>query len=128
MTPKFRQTLYALGTIASSVLALLSVWNVLDPNTASTVNAAVVALLSLFGVGAAGTAAVITGQQRKDGTFDPTPELSPADQVVNGLQAVLEAQQKAQSEVERVKEAVSDAVGSVPVLGPLAKEALDQIL
>lgn len=128
MSPKFRQTLYSLGAIATSVLTLLSVWRVLDPNTASSVSAGLAALLSLFGVGAAGTAAVITGQQRKDGTFDHPPELSPADQVVNGLQAVIEAQQRAQSEVERVKEAVSDAVGTVPVLGPLAKEALDQIL
>lgn len=125
MSPKFRQTVYSLGAIATSVLTLLSVWRVLDPNTASSVSAGLAALLSLFGVGAAGTAAVMTGQQRKDGTFEHP---SPADQVVNGIQAVLEAQKKAQEEVERVKEAVSDAVGTVPVLGPLAKEALDQIL
>lgn len=124
MTPKLRQTVYSVGAIATSLLTLLSLWRVVDPATASTINAGLAGLLSLLGVGAAGTAAVITGRQRKDGTFD---SVDPADAVVNGIEAVLKAKQEAEAQVDRVRDAVSDAVKEVPVLGPLAKEALDRL-
>lgn len=124
MTPKIRQTLYAVGTIATAFLTMLSVWSVLDPTTASTLNSALAALLSLLGVGAAGTAAVITGKQRKEGTFD---QLDPADAVVTGIEAVLKAKQHAEDQVERVRDAVSGAVQGIPGIGPLAQEALDRL-
>lgn len=125
MTPKIRQTLYSVGTIATALLSLLALWNVVDPNTASTVNAGLAGLLSLLGVGAAGTAAVITRKQRHDGTFDAPPD--PAEAVVNGIEAVLKAKQEAEAQVDRVRDAVSNAVRDVPVLGPLAQEALDRL-
>lgn len=125
MTPKIRQTIYAVGAIATSLLTLLSVWRILDPATASTINAALAGLLSLLGVGAAGTAAVVTKKQRHDGTFDGPPD--PADAVVNGIEAVLKAKQEAEAQVDRVRDAVSNAVKDVPVLGPLAQEALDRL-
>lgn len=125
MTPKIRNGLYGVGLIATGVLTLLSLFSILDPNTAATVSAQLAGLLSLLGVGATGTAAVITHKQRKDGTFDT---VDPADQVVNGIDAVLRAQQEAQQQVERVKNAVSNAVRDIPILGPSAKEALDRIL
>lgn len=124
MTPKVRQSLYAVGTIATAVLTLLSVWRVLDPATASTINAGLAGLLSLLGVGAAGTAAVMTNKQRKDGTFEHP---DPADAVVNGIESVLKAKQEADYKVDRVREAVSNAVRDVPVLGPLAREALERL-
>lgn len=128
MTPKIRQSLYAVGTIATSVLSLLAVWKVLDPSTASTLSAGLTALLSLVGVGAAGTAAVITGKQRKDGTFE---SLSPADQVVDGINGVIAQAEAARQDFERVKEAVTavaiDAVDDVPVVGSLAAEILQQL-
>lgn len=124
MSPKIRQTLYAVGTIATAALTLLSVWKVLDPSTASTVNGALAALLSLLGAGAAGTAAVVTGQQRKDGTFDT---VNPADQVVQGIEAVLAQAENAKSDVQRVKDAVSAVTQDIPVLGPLAQQALNSL-
>lgn len=125
MNAKFRQTLYALGATATGILTILSVWKVIDPTTASTISASLAGILSLLGVGAASTAAVMTGKQRKDGTFT---EHDPADQVINGLNAVLEAQQAANQAVDRVKEAVSQQVNSIPVLGPLASEVFDKIV
>ena len=124
MTPKFRTVLYAVGLLATGTLTLLSVFKIIDPGAASTISAQITALLGVFGVGATGTAAVITNKQRKNGVFD---ELSPADQVVNGIDAVLKAQQNAQAEVERVKDAVTQAVKDVPVLGPLAQQAMDAL-
>ncbi len=125
--PRIRQTIYAVGTIATALLGILSLWKVIDPATASVVNAGLAGVLSLLGAGAAGTAAVAVNKQRHDGTFDAAPEVSPADAVVNGVNAVLEAKQNAERELARVQEAITGAVSDLPVLGPLAAQVLDQL-
>lgn len=124
MTPKVRQSLYAVGTIATSVLTLLSLWKVVDPNTASSVSSALVTVLGLFGATAAGTATVVTGKQRHDGTLE---KLNPAEQVAQGLKAAQEQIAAAKAQGEAVRAAVSDMVDDVPVLGPLAADVLDRI-
>lgn len=128
MTPKIRQSLYQVGVIATSLLSLLALWKVIDPAAASFLNTGLLAVLSLLGVGATGTAAVITGRQRKDGTFDA---LSPADQVVNGINGVIAQAEAARQDFDKVKDAVSsvviDAVEDVPVVGSLAAEILQQL-
>jgi hypothetical protein len=53
------------------------------------------------------------------------PVIAPADAVVNGVQAVLEAQAVANAEVEKVKQAVTSAVGVVPGMGPLAAQIIN---
>lgn len=125
--PKIRQTIYAVGTIATSLLSILSMWHILDPMTSSSISAVLGAVLGLLGAGAAGTAAVVTNKQRHDGTFEPAPELAPADLVVNGVNAVLEAKRNAERELEKVQVAISEAVGDIPVFGPLASQVLDQL-
>lgn len=124
MTPKVRTILYAVGLLATGTLTLLSVFKIIEPGAASTISAQIAALLGIFGVGATGTAAVITQKQRKDGTFDHP---DPADVVISSIEQVLAAQQSAQADVERVKEAVGKAVADVPVLGPLAQQAIDAL-
>lgn len=126
LPPKARFLLYAVGTLVFALVSLLSFFKVIDPNTAATVSANLVSVLGLFGVTVAGTAAYNTNKQRKDGTFDKSPEVAPEDQVINGINAVLAQQQAAQAAADKVKEAVTKAVGSVPVLGPLANQILDQ--
>jgi len=124
MNPRRRQILYSLGVLAFGLLALLSTLRIIDENTAASISAAVTAFLGLFGVTVSGTAAWAVSKQQHDGTFEPT---SPADQVVNGLNGVIEQATKAQAEVDRVKEAVSTAVKDVPILGPLAQQAIDRL-
>ena len=124
MTPKVRQSLYAVGTIATSVLTLLSLWGIVNPVAASSVSSALVTLLGLFGVGAAGTAAVVTGKQRRDGTLE---HLNPAEQVAQGLKAAQEQIAAAKAQSEAVRSAVTNMVDDVPVLGPLAADVLDKI-
>ena len=128
LPPKFRFALYVIGVLVFAVVTGLSFFKVIDPGVASTVNAQLVSILGLFGITIAGTAAYNTNKQVKDGTFEPTPELDPVDAVVNGINAVLAARQKAEVEVDRVKEAVTQAVSETPVVGPLAKQVLDQII
>jgi hypothetical protein len=124
MTPKARQILYVAGVLAFAVLTLLSATRVIDGQTAASVSAALTAVLGLFGVTISGTAAYNVTKQVHNGQLD---QVSPADQVVNGINAVLAQAEQAKSEVERVREAVSSAVSEVPVLGPLAQQAINSL-
>jgi hypothetical protein len=127
MTPKVRQILYVVGVVVFAALTVLSTFKIIDPDTAASVSAALTSVLGLFGVTVAGTAAYNTSKQRHDGTFDPAPEVSPADVVVNGVQAVLQAKQDAERELEKVQEAITGAISDIPVLGPLASQVLEQL-
>jgi thiol:disulfide interchange protein len=49
---------------------------------------------------------------------------APADHAINAIQETVERAVEATSEVDRVRKAVSDMVVGVPVLGPLAEQAL----
>jgi hypothetical protein len=124
MTPKVRQILYVAGVVAFALLTLLSATRVIDGQTAASVSAALTAVLGLFGVTVSGVAYGAVTKQQHNGAFDPQ---SPADQVVTGINRVIEQAAVAQAEVERVKEAVSTAVADVPILGPLAQQAIDRL-
>jgi malonyl CoA-acyl carrier protein transacylase len=113
--------------MATALLGVLSLWQIIDPNTASVVNAGLAGVLSLLGAGAAGTAVVAVNKQRHDGTFDPAPEVDPAQVVVNGVKAALEAKDTADRELARIQEAITGAIENVPVLGPLASEVLERV-
>lgn len=127
MTPKFRQVLYAIGTVAFAALTVLATFKVIDPNTAASVSAALTAVFGLFGVSLSGVAAYHTTKQINGGTYDPTPAPAPEDQVITGLNGVLAQKAAAEAAVEKVKDALGTAVGQIPVLGPLAQQAIDSL-
>ena len=124
MSPNVRKILYVFGVIAFAGLTVLSTFKVIDPGTAHSVSAALTSVLGLFGVTVAGTAAYNTNKQIHKGTFE---EVDPADQVINGINAVLSQQQAAQQAADRVKDALNNAVKDVPVLGPLAQQAINSL-
>ena len=124
MSPKLRQTFYGLGTIASALLTLLTVWKVVDPETATSLSSVVAGLVGLFGTGAVATAAVGTGKQRSNGTFDP---VSPADQVINGVRSVIVAKNNAEQDLRRVQDVIESVAAQIPGLGPLATQVLKHI-
>jgi isocitrate lyase len=124
MSPKVRQILYVFGVVVFAALTVLSTFKIIDPGTAASVSAALTSVLGLFGVTVAGTAAYNVNKQRHDGAFQ---SVDPADQVVNGINAVLAQQQAAQEAANRVKDALSNAVKDVPVLGPLAQQAINSL-
>ena len=80
-------------------------------------------MLTLAGASAPATAAAVVRKQNKQGAF----ETSPMENVVSGVTQVVQAQQKADQEVERVKDLLSDAVASVPMLGPAASNAIREL-
>lgn len=124
MTPKVRQILYAVGLVLFAILTVLSTFKIIDETAAASISAALTAVLGLFGVTVSGVAGWAVTKQQHAGAFQ---EHSPADQVVTAINQVLEQAQTAQAEVDRVKDAVSQAVQQVPVLGPLAQQALDRL-
>lgn len=52
---------------------------------------------------------------------------SSAEQVVTGLQAVIDAKSQADADIDKVKAAAQDALGQVPVVGPLAQRVINSI-
>lgn len=124
MQPKARKFLYVFGVVVFAGLTVLSTFKVIEPGTAASVSAALTSVLGLFGVTVAGTAAYNTNKQINRGAFD---EVDPADQVINGINAVKERQQAAQQAADRVRDALSEAVSEIPVLGPLAQQAINSL-
>ncbi|AHY26944.1 holin [Mycobacterium phage Nairb] len=124
MTPRIRQSIYLVGTIASAAVALVALWNGITAETAASITDTVQAVVGLFGTAASATATATVSKQRKAGTFDKQPV---AETVVNGVQAVIEAHEAATKDLEQVKNAVAGAAGAgVPGTGPLAQQAIQQ--
>ena len=125
MSPKIRQYLYVFCVVAFASLTVLSTLKIIDPNTAASVSAALTSVLGLLGISVASTAAYNVNKQKKNGAFD---SIDPAEQVINGINAVIDQQQQAQNAADRVKNALNDAVKDIPVLGPLAQQAMKNYL
>lgn len=105
MSPKTRQAFYSLGTVASGLLTLLVTFHILDPSTASGLGNVVAALVGLLGTAASGTAAVVVGKQRKEGTLDFTG--SAAEQAVSAIQTTVSQAATASAELQKVQAAAS---------------------
>lgn len=124
MTPKIRQTLYLLGTVATSVVTLLAVWRGIDSHTATALGNTITAVLGLLGVGATGVAGAVVAKQRADGTLDFTG--TAAEQAVAAIAATAAQAQSAAADLDRVQAAVTDLLGTIPVVGPLAQQVIDR--
>ena len=125
MSPKIRQSAYALGTIATSLVTLLALWRGIDTHTATALGNAITAVLGLLGIGASATAGVVLSRQRKEGVLDAAQ--SPVDQAISAINATVAQVQSATSDLDRVKNAVSDVFGSLPVVGPLAQQVIRSV-
>jgi hypothetical protein len=123
MSPKIRQTAYILGTVATSVVTLLALWRGIDTHTATALGNAITGLLGLLGVGASATAGVVLSRQRKEGVVDA----SPVDQAISAINATVAQVQSASADLDRVKNAVSDVFGNLPVVGPLAQQVIRSV-
>ncbi|OHT67776.1 hypothetical protein [Mycobacteroides chelonae] len=80
--------------------------------------------LTALGTGVVATGGVLTTPKKAGDDEEP----SPVDQIVNNIPIVAAAVSKAQADLERVKQATADSLGDVPVFGPLAKQAFEQIV
>jgi len=134
MTPKIRQTIYALGTVISAVLGIALIWGGVNPGTADNANQIIAGLLALLGGGAPAVAARTVAKQTQAGAFDNVPV---AEQAISAIQKTIEKANDAQSDVQRVTQAISDAltgtIGNVvtstlgPAAGSLARQVMDSV-
>lgn len=84
-------------------------------------------ILTSLGTGLIAGGGVLVHPKKVDaGANVPAP--TAVDQVINGLPVVVESVTKAQEDPQKVQKAAEDAFGSIPVVGTLAKQSLDQIL
>lgn len=123
MSPKARETLYLIGTMIPAIVGILVMWTGITQEGADNLAQVVTGLITLVGAGAPATAAAVVRKQNKQGTF----QTSPMENVITGVGQVVEAQKKADEEVERVKNLLSDAVVNVPMMGPAAAAAIREL-
>ena len=124
LNSKFRQSIYYISTAASALVSFFLLWNGLDAGTADGINEMIGGLTALLIGSGSAVAATTVKKQRAEGLFDTK---SPADLVISSVKAVVDARDKAVFEVDKVRKAVSDTVGDIPILGPLAQQAMDDI-
>ena len=123
MSPRIRQAIYYLGTVVSGVLGIALVFHGISADAAGSINSMVAGLVALLGGSApSAIAAHNVAKQRADGTLDFTG--SPAEQAIAAIQATANAAAAATSSLDKVKSAVSDVFGTIPVLGPLAQQVI----
>lgn len=114
MTPKIRQILYTVSAVASAIIPLLVTYNVLD-SSSGTAWINLVGLLGALGSGGAATAAIVTAKQRREGTLDFTG--TPAQQAIDAIKATVDQASNAATDLERVRDAVTGVLSSLPVVG-----------
>lgn len=75
-------------------------------------------------VGAIGAGLVAGGAVFAVPNKSHEPEVSPADQIVAALPVVVAAQAQAAADIDKIKQAAADALGQVPIVGPLATQVI----
>jgi len=130
MNPKIAQTIYAAGTIVTSIIGIALIWGGIDAGTANSLNQIIGGVGVLVGGSSVSTtAAVRVTKQAKDGLFT---KATPADAAITAIEQTVQAANDASAEVDRVKQAASGALGTAlesatSTLGPLAQQAVDRV-
>jgi hypothetical protein len=123
MTPKVRQSIYRLGTAVSALLGLALIWGGISQGTADHINTVLAGLVALLGGIPPAIAGKTVKEQTKSGAFDSVP---PAEQAITAIQATIEQAITAQADVQRVTDAVTQALQSTPI-GPVVSAAEDVV-
>lgn len=123
--PKARLTVYQVGKIASSVIALLAIWKVVDGGTANLILNALEGILGLMGVVVSGVAATAVSKQMTDHTLEFSGP--PVQQAVEAITAVANQASTTASDREKILAAAGTLAGAIPVVGPLAQQVIDTV-
>lgn len=114
MTPKLRQTVYYLGTIASAIVGLSLLWGALTADQAAAltgrIEGVVGGVITLLGGGATATAARTVGQQIKAGMFDAPPAVT----AVQAMQAIGDEYRRVTEQVATGLARLQEAAAVVP--------------
>ncbi|QGJ88763.1 holin [Mycobacterium phage Yecey3] len=124
MTPKIRQSLYLVGTIVSGIVGIALVWGGIDAGAAANIDQIITGLGALVGGGANAAAATKVASQRKDGTFETA---TPIEQAINAIPVVVAQANEAKANLEKLREAATEAIEDLPVFGKDAADALNSL-
>ena len=124
MSAKLRQSFYYLSTIITSLVGLGLLYGGLSAGLADHLTEVLAGIGGLLGATGPALAGRKVREQLKDGAFDST---DPVSQVANGVKAVQDQLASARAQAEAVKSVVSNVVDDIPILGPLAADALSKI-
>ena len=108
---------YSPATIAKALMAFITAFG---GAAATSVPHDAIGWAGCAGAGLVAFAAVFA-------TPNKTDQPAPADAAITAIQQTVAQAQNAVSEVERIKNAASDALGHVPVVGPLASAVIDSV-
>jgi putative transposon-encoded protein len=106
---------YTPATVAKAFMAFITAFG---GSAATSAPHDTIGWAGCVGAGLVAFAAVFATPNKTD-----TP--APADQVINGAQALKDAQDFVAAERERAAQAVTGILGSLPVVGPLAAQAIN---
>lgn len=123
-SPRVRQTLYVIGTMATGLISIVAMWNGISGEAATSLSNAINAIAGLLGVGATATATAAVTRQQKSGAFE---DRSPAELAIRGIEATVAQAANAKADFERVKTAASETLKDIPVVGPLAQQVIDSV-
>ena len=123
MSAKFRQSFYYLSTILTGFIGLALLYGGLSSGAADHITEILAGIGGIIGATGPAIAGKKVAEQRKGGVLDGNP----AEQVAAGMRAVNEQLAAARAQAEAVKAVVSNAVDDVPVLGPMAADALSKL-
>jgi len=108
---------YSVGTIAKAFMAFVTAFG---GAAATSVPHDALGWVGCVGAGLVAFAAVFATPNKSD-------QPAPADAAITAIQATVAQAQSAVSEVERIKNAASDALNTVPVVGPLASAVINSV-
>lgn len=110
MNPKIAQTLYALGTVVTSVVGIALLWGGVDAGTANGIGQIVGGLGVLFGgTPQLGLATARTGRQINTGTLG-----SPEERVIAGLNELAATKVAAETSLSNITNVAQDVLGVIP--------------
>lgn len=128
-----RAKVYAGIGAVFGLLTLAQVFGLIKADQAASIKDFIDSGAGLAATFGFGFVASKTKKQVGNGTFDPPPpapepdpQLSTADQIVNAIPAVLQDAADKLSDVEKIKQAATDAFGNVPIVGGLAQQLIEQ--
>lgn len=127
----FRKALYGGTALVGAIGVLAQAFHLVDAGTVDNINNLIQAILQFVPTAGVTTAAVILGRQAKvPGMLEPTPAaLSPVEQVINGVQAAVQAKTEA---AQRDADAGADLAKihdvAKGVLGSLAEQVVNAVL
>lgn len=120
MNPRIAQTIYALGTLVTTIVGIALLWGGIDAGTADSIGQIVGGIGVLIGgTPVTATAAVRTTKQINNGTLG-----SPADQIVNGITAIAATKAQAEADIAKVTQTAQAVLGVIPGGPDLMNEIL----